>query len=161
MNEFLDNYEILGGKMKPVLPGETPVEKLETIRKALGEATIRDLDDDDDDDNILMPVELDEKEDRWDCETILSACIIYIVNTLVPTSHGPSATYSNLENHPRIIRARASKPTAKIELDPKTGLPLVNGEKYKIPNRRSQTVETIAEEEEEERRECPSCCVPL
>ncbi|KAJ3559000.1 hypothetical protein NM688_g602 [Phlebia brevispora] len=37
MNEFLDNYEILGGKMKPVLPGETPAEKLETMRKALGE----------------------------------------------------------------------------------------------------------------------------
>ena len=74
MNEFLDNYEILGGKMKPVLAGETPTEKLETFRKALGRAQIRDDDDvDDGDDKILMPVDIDEKEDRWDCETILSA----------------------------------------------------------------------------------------
>ena len=33
------------------------------------------------------------------------------------------ATYSNLENHPRLIRARNNKPVPKIRLDPKTGLP--------------------------------------
>lgn len=73
MNEFLENYEILGGKMKPVLAGETSVDKLETFRKALGEAKIRNVEDNDEDtdDKILMPVDLDEKEDRWDCETIL------------------------------------------------------------------------------------------
>lgn len=37
-----------------------------------------------------------------------------------------TATYSNLENHPRIIRVANSKPTPKISLDPKTGFPLVN-----------------------------------
>ena len=74
MNEFLDNYEIVGGKMKPVLAGDTAVDKLATIRKALGEAKIRDDDDDDDnEDDILMPVDIDEPKDRWDCETILSA----------------------------------------------------------------------------------------
>ena len=36
-----------------------------------------------------------------------------------------SATYSNLENHPRLIRARGDKPVPKIRLDPKTGLPSV------------------------------------
>ena len=35
------------------------------------------------------------------------------------------ATYSNLENHPRLIRAREAKKTVKIKLDPKTGLPIV------------------------------------
>ena len=72
MNEFLDNYEIVGGKMKPVLAGDTGVDKLNTIRKALGEAKIRDLDEAEEDDKVLMPVDLDEKEDKWDCETILS-----------------------------------------------------------------------------------------
>jgi protein LTV1 len=73
MNEFLDNYEIVGGKMRPVLPGDTSVDKLDTIRKALGEAKIRDENDEDDSDgDILMPVDIDEEKDRWDCETILS-----------------------------------------------------------------------------------------
>lgn len=35
------------------------------------------------------------------------------------------ATYTNIENHPRLIRARDPKPVPKIVLDPKTGLPSV------------------------------------
>lgn len=34
-----------------------------------------------------------------------------------------SATYTNLENHPRLIRVRDPKPVPKITLDRKTGLP--------------------------------------
>lgn len=71
MNEFLENYEILGGKMRPVLAGNTPMEKLNTIRKALGEAMIRDEEDSSTDGDILIPVDVDEEKDRWDCETIL------------------------------------------------------------------------------------------
>ena len=33
------------------------------------------------------------------------------------------ATYSNLENHPRLIRARQTNPVPKIQLNPRTGLP--------------------------------------
>ena len=91
MNEFLDNYEILGGKMRPILAGETGVEKLDTLRKALGEAKIRDVDEEEDgDDKILMPVDLDDKQDRWDCETILCACNVpvhrHIVGSLPPNA---------------------------------------------------------------------------
>lgn len=75
MNEFLENYEILGGKMRPVLAGGTSVEKLDTIRKALGEAKIRADEKGDNDDDILMPVDIDEEKDRWDCETILSTLL--------------------------------------------------------------------------------------
>ena len=71
MNEFMDEYEILGGKMKPKLEGDTNIEKLDTIRKALGPVTIHDYDERDDGD-ILMPVDIDDAKDRWDCETILS-----------------------------------------------------------------------------------------
>ena len=71
MNEFLENYEILGGKMRPVLAGDTPLEKLDTIRKALGEVKIRDDEDNRSDEDMLMPVDIDEEKERWDCETIL------------------------------------------------------------------------------------------
>lgn len=71
MNEFLGEYEILGGKMKPKLEGDTNIEKLDTIRRALGPVTIRDYDEKDDGD-IPIPVDIDEVKDTWDCETILS-----------------------------------------------------------------------------------------
>ncbi|KAF9786725.1 Low temperature viability protein-domain-containing protein [Thelephora terrestris] len=103
MNEFLDEYEILGGKMKPKLEGDTNIEKLDTFRRALGPVTIRDYDEKDDGD-LPMPVDIDDAKDTWDCETILT-------------------TYSNLENHPRLIRARDAKAISKIRLHPKTGLP--------------------------------------
>jgi len=103
MNEFLDEYEILGGKMKPRLEGDTNIEKLDTIRKALGPVKIHDYDERDDGD-ISIPVDVDDVKDTWDCETILT-------------------TYSNLENHPRLIRVREAKAVQKIKLDPKTGLP--------------------------------------
>jgi protein LTV1 len=77
MDDFLDNYEILGRKMKPVLPGNTPAEKLESYRRAFlegGQIQVREAADDDDDGDILQPVDLDERADRWDCETILSRC---------------------------------------------------------------------------------------
>lgn len=61
------------------------------------------------------------------------------------------ATYSNLENHPRLIRARQVRTTPKITLDPKTGLPLVDGEKVQKRISRRQ-VEPIEEVDEDERR---------
>ncbi|KAM5531348.1 hypothetical protein V8D89_014993 [Ganoderma adspersum] len=104
MDEFLEKYEVIAGKMRPTLPG-TPTEKLATIRRALGEARIRDAEESDSEaEDVLMPLDVDEKKDRWDCETILT-------------------TYSNLENHPRLIQARGDKAVPKIRLDPKTGLP--------------------------------------
>ncbi|TFK77525.1 Low temperature viability protein [Pluteus cervinus] len=108
VNEFLNDFEVLGRKLKPKLEGETGADKLETIRRALGQderVRVASADPEDDQD-ILVPKDIDEEKDRWDCETILS-------------------TYSNLENHPRLIRARDSKHVPKIRLDPKTGLPIV------------------------------------
>ncbi|KAG2367707.1 LTV-domain-containing protein [Suillus spraguei] len=115
MDDFMDNYELLGRKLKPVLPGDSGAEKLNTLRQAMGQderVRIRLADDDEDevdDDRLFAGYNAAEKEDTWDCETVLT-------------------TYSNLENHPRVIRARASKPVPKITLDPKTGLPTLNSE---------------------------------
>ncbi|KAG5636973.1 hypothetical protein H0H81_006218 [Sphagnurus paluster] len=115
MDEFLNDYEILGRKMKLKLAGDTGAEKLDTIRRAMGQdGRVRvGNHTDDDDDDILMPLDIDEKKDLWDCETILS-------------------TYSNLENHPRLIRARDPKPVPKIHLDPKTGFPTVVDALHKL-----------------------------
>jgi len=106
MDDFLENYEILGGKMKPTLAGESVTDKLGTIRQSLREIGYEVNDQIQDEKDVGDDFEdfVQERGDRWDCETILS-------------------TYSNLENHPRLIRAREIKPVPKIILDPKTGLP--------------------------------------
>lgn len=72
MDEFLEKYEVVAGKMRPILPG-TATEKLDAVRKALGDAKIRDdAESDTEADDILMPLDVDDKKDRWDCETVLS-----------------------------------------------------------------------------------------
>ncbi|KAI0068032.1 LTV-domain-containing protein [Artomyces pyxidatus] len=109
MDDFLDNYEILGGKMKPSLQGTGP-EKLEALRLAMGrDSRVKDRDSEgssDDDEDIYAALEKEDKKDRWDVETVLT-------------------THTNLENHPRLIRARESSSLPKIRLDVRTGLPSV------------------------------------
>lgn len=58
-----------------------------------------------------------------------------------------SATYSNLENHPRIIRVNNSKQIPKINLDPRTGLPLMNS-LPRNPTRRTATIENDSDDTE-------------
>jgi len=70
VNEFLQNYEILGRKIKPKLEGDTPMDKLDTIRNALGQVRIND--DVNDEIGDFISLEDTSEEDRWDCETILS-----------------------------------------------------------------------------------------
>ncbi|KAL4067347.1 Low temperature viability protein-domain-containing protein [Scleroderma yunnanense] len=114
VDDFMENYEVVGRKLKPVLAGDSGVDKLDTLRRAMGQdervtvSTAEDADvDNDDDEKLFASYHASDKEDRWDCETILT-------------------TYSNLENHPRVIRARMSKHVPKIRLDPHTGLPSVD-----------------------------------
>lgn len=132
VDDFLANYELLGRKLRPVMPGSTGVEKLNTLRTALGPSLPRA--EDDYDEEGQMPwgwgdEAEEEKKERWDCETILS-------------------TYSNLENHPRLIRARDNKPVPRITLDPRTGLPSV-GDAPPAKGRKAKN-QAIEEEEEEE-----------
>lgn len=75
MDEFLNDYEQLGRKLKPKLPGETGPQKLDTIRRAMGQderVRMGEQEEDEDSDDIYAPLEEDDKKDRWDCETILS-----------------------------------------------------------------------------------------
>lgn len=76
MDDFLDNYEVLGGKMRHVLPGETATGKLAVFRQSLNDddySIARHVEDDEDlsEDDAQDLVE-EKKQDRWDCETILS-----------------------------------------------------------------------------------------
>ncbi|XP_058974826.1 protein LTV1 homolog [Musca domestica] len=77
-------------------------------------ATVVEGDHDPDEELVEVEVE-DPKEKKWDCESILS-------------------TYSNIYNHPKLIdepkrRSRQNSSTSsstvnKIEIDPKTGMPM-------------------------------------
>ncbi|KAI0323075.1 LTV-domain-containing protein [Amylostereum chailletii] len=133
MDDFLDNYEIHGGKLKPSLEG-VGVEKLEILRLAMGrdervKAPDRPSDESsDDDDDIYAALEKEDKHDRWDVETVLT-------------------THTNIENHPRLIRARESNPVPKIRLDPRTGLPTISSTPtVKAPKRRSPSPEDESRE---------------
>ena len=53
-----------------------------------------------------------------------------------------AATYSNLENHPRLIRVRGTRAVPKIRLDPKTGLPTTEDPRKKL--------EELPEDDEDE-----------
>lgn len=56
------------------------------------------------------------------------------------------ATYSNLENHPRLIRVRDIKAVPKIKLEPRTGLPILEN-----PPPRKEP-EGLSEDDEEDGR---------
>ncbi|PFH52312.1 hypothetical protein AMATHDRAFT_189929 [Amanita thiersii Skay4041] len=107
MNEFINKYEVLGRKMQAKLPGDSGADKLDTLRHAMGrDRRVLYQEDNDKEGLDLVRMEVQDKRDRWDCETILS-------------------TYSNLENHPRLIPMRTNKSVPKIFLNPKSGLPVV------------------------------------
>ena len=86
MDDFLDNFEVFGGKMHGVLQGDTPADKLGTLREGLRDEDglpikidqDKEVSDDEDDENFDLEKyfgkgEKDD-EDKWDCETILSEC---------------------------------------------------------------------------------------
>lgn len=78
MDDFLNNHEVVGRKLKPVLPGNTAMDKLETYRRAIGvdERVKIDQSDSASDEEILMPFDPEDKKDQWDCETILSTYVV-------------------------------------------------------------------------------------
>lgn len=79
VKEFLNDFEILGRKMKPKLEGESGVDKLDSLRRAMGQDERVRVKDDDEEENYddLLLSEDEDKKDRWDCETILSKRSLY------------------------------------------------------------------------------------
>lgn len=101
MDDFLEKYELVGGKVRQVLPGSSGAAKLETLRRAMAgddeagiidpetkksrikafmeETRARDLEleDRESDEDFPMPsiVGMGKDKDRWDVETILSECL--------------------------------------------------------------------------------------
>ncbi|KAF8640432.1 hypothetical protein AX17_000097 [Amanita inopinata Kibby_2008] len=105
MNEFMNDYEILGRKLQAKSRDDAGSDNPDLFRQPMGEVERRKVrESNGEEQDGFIPVEMENKRDRWDCETILS-------------------TFSNLENHPRLIRARNDKTTPKVYLDPKTGFP--------------------------------------
>ena len=151
VNEFLNDFEIVGRKMKPKLEGESGPEKLDVLRRAMGQderVRISNDGNEEDDNDDLFSSDEEDKKDRWDCETILCGCFFFIV--IIQNHNGHiSATYTNLENHPRLIRVRDPKPVPKITLDRKTGLPsLVDN--VQNPQKIKKTVAINASDESED-----------
>lgn len=71
MDDFLLNYEVSGGKMKPSLQGSGP-EKLQLLRLAMGRDERVTVDQQERDDDIDPMLEEKERRERWDVETVLS-----------------------------------------------------------------------------------------
>jgi protein LTV1 len=138
LDDFLDKYEVVGKKMVPRLEGDTSEAKLETIRNALGAAK---LDNDEDDGHMpARPTKSHKIESldvwerpvkqraAWDVQSVLS-------------------TYSNLENHPRLIKETGAK--KRIQIDPKTGMPvLVEMGKPQKRAGRSRLAEQVQDDED-------------
>lgn len=152
--------------MRPTLEGATGVDKLDTIRRALGDVRIdgKEYEEGDtwnNDNTVPMPIDVDEEKERWDCETILCIFISFssLPQHITPIQFSSLATYSNLENHPRVIRVRDSKPTPRIKLDTKSGLPIAI--QISASHQERPTLDDVEEEEEDsqdsdatDRRKC-------
>ena len=76
VNTFLNDFEILGRKMKPKMEGESGIDKLDIYRRTMGQDERNRLTDIDAEDDVQIDDLFPEKDnkDRWDCETILSKC---------------------------------------------------------------------------------------
>lgn len=76
VNTFLNNFEILGRKMKPKMEGESGLDKLDVYRRTMGQDERNRIADADTDDEVDIDQLFPDKDnkDRWDCETILSGC---------------------------------------------------------------------------------------
>jgi protein LTV1 len=89
---------------------------LDTIRLVLGGIRVNGVGDDADDEDIPMLHDIDQKKDRWDCETILSTLHAYYYGESdVCCGRRTSGTYSNLENHSRLIRAKEADQYPEFE----------------------------------------------
>jgi protein LTV1 len=87
MDDFLCNYEVSGGKMRPSLPGSGP-EKLQSLRLAMGRderVMVDNLDQQErDDSDINSMIEEQEKRERWDVETVLSKSYVVAKKNIPP-----------------------------------------------------------------------------
>ena len=81
VNNFLNDFEIVGRKMKPKLEGESGPEKLDVLRRAMGQdERVRISNDGNEDDNDdLFSSDEEDKKDRWDCETILCESFFFSI----------------------------------------------------------------------------------
>ena len=90
VNEFLNDFEIVGRKMKPKLEGESGPEKLDALRRAMGQdervLVSNNGDEPDDGDGDLFSSDEEDKRDRWDCETILSMSLLTAMISKVITT---------------------------------------------------------------------------
>ncbi|KAI9297629.1 Low temperature viability protein, partial [Neoconidiobolus thromboides FSU 785] len=131
MDEFLENYEVVGKKMTIKMEGETGVEKFNHLRQSLIQPEIKEEVEND----LVKNVQVDEKIiNNWDCQSVLS-------------------TYSNIYNRPAmIVEPKVTK--GQISLNSR-GFPRLKMDKLseQFQNKLKITEEEEEEEESEEESE--------
>lgn len=133
MDDFLEHHEVVGGRLKQRLGDRTTTadEKLEMVRRELGEARLVDGEEVSTpahENPFLNPEIIGADREKWDVETVRT-------------------TKTNLENHPRTINAaesvagsRSAAPGARprgvqdadlriprVKIHPRTGIPQLRG----------------------------------
>lgn len=94
-DDFLENFEVVGRRMVPRMEGETSMDKFDRLRESLiataeTKQNIQSLIVDEEPLPEVEAVQEEEREARWDCESILS-------------------TYSNIYNRPALITESSTK----------------------------------------------------
>ncbi|KAG5455785.1 MAG: Low temperature viability protein-domain-containing protein [Olpidium bornovanus] len=134
LDEFLDKFDVVGRKMVAKPEGASAAENVDAVRRQLGGARLDEHGENDDSDSEEARLARDEeimamlskpKRPDWDCQSVLCECAASLSHPVpsdridgflhahlgeTPCSHTPlpwpAATYSNLENHPAMIRDR-------------------------------------------------------
>ncbi|KAK4686821.1 protein LTV1, partial [Tremellales sp. Uapishka_1] len=134
LDDFLDNFEVVGNRMRQSLGTNalSGPQKLQVLRDAIDGEGSDGVGHDENRRRILelerlenlsqqlgkrekrekmerMPV-VGDKENKWDCETILSRSF-RIWSMRGARTNASIATYTNTENHPAVIRSRSAAAT--------------------------------------------------
>ena len=118
LDDFLTRHEVYGGRLRTRLgaPESSGAAKLGQLREELGAPLARRRDEVDEgeeseeseEEEIMMPRSARDGREKWDVETVLCEGCCAVQLYVLHADDTPSATRSNLENHPRLIAARSS-----------------------------------------------------
>lgn len=116
MDEIEGNVELKGNILNQCLVEFEHDKSLDEYNKEWDKERIKRILEGDSSEEEMIELEVeDEKKKKWYCESILS-------------------TYSNCYNHPKLIEENRRVVGARIEIDPKTGVPInvLNGDDKKL-----------------------------
>lgn len=140
LDEFLDDQEVIAGRVFDRSGFVMGADGLQVVREGLKDDRIRseyqfETQDDGSIPEWFRQVQ-DNQIDNWDCQTVIS-------------------TYSNIYNHPKIIRENGGRIVAgskEIKINARTGMPvewLQQQDKENQPTRNAENVDAEESDQEE------------